>query len=111
MRFVTRLNGGGQLSDRAFRLLRHVFPTKVEGELVFDCTDPSITGSVLAVLGMTIPLHRNCIRVMPLFENRNVLYGNVNLKGRVYGIMLVKTAIELYFDKNIKYVIRRWKHK
>ena len=91
--------------------MRHVFPTKVEGELVFDCTDPSITGSVLAVLGMTIPLHRNCIRVMPLFENRNVLYGNVNLKGRVYGIMLVKTAIELYFDKNIKYVIRRWKHK
>ena len=48
---------------------------------------------------------------MPLFENRNVLYGNVNLKGRVYGIMLVKTAIELCFDKNIKYVIRRWKHK
>ena len=99
------------VKTRAFRLLRHVFPTKVEGELVFDCTDPSITGSVLAVLGMTIPLHRNCIRVMPLFENRNVLYGNVNLKGRVYGIMLVKTAIELYFDKNIKYVIRRWKHK
>ena len=99
------------VKTRAFRLLRHVFPTKVEGELVFDCTDPSITGSVLAVLGMTIPLHRNCIRVMPLFENRNVLYGNVNLKVRVYGIMLVKTAIELYFDKNIKYVIRRWKHK
>ncbi len=99
------------VKNKAFRLLRHVFPTKVEGELVFDCTDPSIIGSVLAVLGMTIPLHRNCIRVTPLFENRNVLYGNAKLKGRVYGVMLVKTALELYFDKNIKYVIRRWKHK
>lgn len=99
------------VKNKVFRLLRHVFPTRVEGELVFDCTDPSITGSVLAVLGMTIPLHRNCIRVTPLFENRNVLYGNAKLKGRVYGVMLVKTAIELYFDKNIKYVIRRWKHK
>ena len=96
---------------KAFRLIRHVFPTKTEGEILFDCTDPSITGSVLAVLGMTIPLHRNCIRVTPLFENRNVFYGTVKLKGRVYGVMLVKTAIELYFDKNIKYVIRRWKHK
>lgn len=99
------------VKNKAFRLLRHVFPTRVEGELVFDCTDPSITGSVLAVLGMTIPFHRNCIRVTPLFENRNVLYGNAKLKGRVYGVMLVKTALELYFDKNIKYVIRRWKHK
>lgn len=96
---------------KAFRLIRHIFPTKTEGEISFDCTDPSITGSVLAILGMTIPLHRNCIRVTPLFENRNVLYGTVKLKGRVYGVMLVKTALELYFDKNIKYVIRRWKHK
>lgn len=99
------------VKDKAFRLLRHIFPTKINGELTFDCTDPSITGTVLAVLGMTIPLHRNCIRVTPLFENRNVLCGNIKLKGRIYGIMLVKTAIELYFDKNIKYVIRRWKHK
>lgn len=96
---------------KAFRLVRHVFPTKIEGELAFDCTDPSVTGSILAVLGMTIPFHRNCIRVTPLFENRNVLYGHVRFRGRVYGVMLVKTALELYFDKNIKYVIRRWKHK
>ena len=96
---------------KVFRLLRHVFPTRIEGELAFDCTDPSVTGSILAILGMTIPLHRNCIRVTPLFENRNVLYGYARFRGRVYGVMLVKTALELYFDKNIKYVIRRWKHK
>ena len=99
------------VKDKAFQLLRHIFPTKINGELTFDCTDPSITGTVLAVLGMTIPLHRNCIRVTPLFENRNILYGNAKIKGRVYGVMLIKTAIDLYFDKNIKYVIRRWKHK
>lgn len=99
------------VKSRAFRLLRHVFPTKIEGRVLFDCTDPSITGAVLAFLGMTIPLHRNCIQVTPLFENRNVLYGNARLKGRIYGFMLARTALELYFDKNTKYVIRRWKHK
>ena len=99
------------IKDRLFRLLRHVFPTRIQGRLIFGSTDPSVTGAVLAVLGMTIPLHKNCITVTPLFEDRNVLRGNVQLKGRIYGIVLLKTAVELYFNKNIKYVIRRWKHK
>ena len=74
-------------------------------------TDPSVTGSVLAVLGMTIPLHKNCISVTPVFEDKNILEGNISMKGRIYGVFLIKTALELYFNKNIKYVIRRWKHK
>ena len=40
-----------------------------------------------------------------------ILQGHMELKGRIYGIMLVRTAIQLYFNQNIKYVIRRWKHK
>ncbi len=96
---------------RFFRLLHHVFPTRIQGKLTFGSTDPSVTGAVLAVLGMTIPLHKNCIAVTPLFEDRNVIRGNVQVKGRIYGVVLVKTALELYFNKNIKYIIRRWKHK
>lgn len=46
-----------------------------------------------------------------LFEEMNQLTGNVFLKGRIYGIVLIKAAIEIYFNKNIKYVINRWKHK
>lgn len=99
------------VKDRLFRLLRHVFPTRIQGRLTFGSTDPSVTGTVLAILGMTMPLHKNCINVTPLFEDRNVLLGNVQLKGRIYGVVLLKTALELYFNKNIKYVIRRWKHK
>ena len=46
-----------------------------------------------------------------LFDGENQLTGNVFLKGRIYGIVLIKAAIEIYFNKNIKYVINRWKHK
>ena len=91
-------------------LLRHIFPRKLAGEVRFDSEDPAITGTVLAVLGMTIPLHKNCIQVTPLFENENYLAGNVWLKGRFYGIVVIKTALEIYFNKNVKYVIRRWRH-
>ena len=92
-------------------LLHHVLPTKLEGDVTFGCDDPAITGTVLAVLGMTFPFHKNRIHVNPLFDGENQLTGNVFLKGRIYGIVLIKAAIEIYFNKNIKYVINRWKHK
>ncbi|MEE0368446.1 MAG: DUF2953 domain-containing protein [Blautia sp.] len=93
------------------KLVRHVLPTRITGKITFGCEDPSITGTVLAVLGMTIPFHKNAIAVTPFFDSENVLEGEVMLKGRIYGIMLLKTAAELYFNKHIKYVIHRWRHK
>ena len=74
------------IKDRFFRLLRHVFPTRIQGTLTFGSSDPSVTGAVLAILGMTIPLHKNCIAVTPLFEDRNVILGNIQIKGRIYAV-------------------------
>ena len=90
-------------------LIRHVLPTKMDGEITFSTEDPSITGAILAVLGMTIPFHKNCVRVRPLFSGENYCQGNVRIKGRIYGIVFVRAAVSIYFNKNIKYVIRRWK--
>lgn len=92
-------------------LIRHVLPTKVTGSLTIGSEDPALTGAALAVLGMSFPLHKNRIAVTPVFEGENVLEGQVALKGRIYGWVFVKTAIEIYFNKNVKYVIYRWKHK
>ncbi len=95
----------------AKKLVRHVLPTRITGRLIFGCEDPSVTGTVLAFLGMTIPFHKNAVAVTPLFDSGNILEGEVVLRGRIYGVILLKTAAELYFNKNIKYVIRRWRHK
>lgn len=92
-------------------LVHHALPTRVWGEVAFGCEDPAITGTVLAVLGMTIPFHKNKVKVTPLFEEENQLTGKVSLKGRIYGIVLVKAVLEIYLNKNIKYAIRQWKHK
>ena len=90
-------------------LIRHVLPIRMDGEITFSTEDPSITGAILAVLGMTIPFHKNCVRVRPLFSGENYCQGNVRIKGRIYGIVFVRAAVSIYFNKNIKYVIRRWK--
>lgn len=94
-----------------WKLIRHIFPTRIWGNLTFGSEDPATTGTVLAILGITMPFHKNCIEVNPVFDGTNRIEGNVQLKGRVYGIVLVKTAIEIYFNKNVKYIISRWKHK
>lgn len=94
------------------KLIRHILPIKVEGNVTFGFEDPSITGKIVALLGMTIPFHKNCIQIMPLFQtDRNILEGTIKMKGRIYGVVLVKTAAEIYFNKNVKYMINRWKHK
>lgn len=92
-------------------LIRHVLPTKIDGHVTFGCEDPAVTGTALAVLGMTFPFHKNKVQVTPLFDGENQLTGDIAMKGRIYGIMFVKAAIEIYFNKNIKYVMNRWKHK
>lgn len=99
------------LWKNAKKLIYHVLPTRITGKITFGNEDPAVTGMVLAVLGMSIPFHKNKIEVAPLFDDENVLEGEIMLKGRIYGIVVLKTAAELYFNKNIKYVIHRWRHK
>lgn len=97
--------------DRSKKLLHHIFPKKIRGQVTFGSEDPSITGTALAVLGMTMPFHKNRVEIVPVFDNQNILEGNIKIKGRIYGFVPVKILAELYFNKNIKYIIRRWKHK
>lgn len=101
----------GLLRSRLGGLLRHLFPTRLWGEVTFGFEDPSLTGKALAVLGVTIPFHRNRIRVHPLFDCENHFEGEILARGRIYGCYLLWTAVVIYFDKNIKYAINRWKHK
>ena len=90
-------------------LLKHIFPTRIEGQVTFSFEDPALTGTALAVLGMTIPFHKNCVQINPRFDGENYLQGNIRAKGRIYGFVVVRAALIIYFDKNIKYVIKRWK--
>ncbi len=99
------------VKNQAWKLIKHLLPTKLSGDVIFDSEDPSVTGTVLAVLGITIPIHRNQIQIHPLFEGENRIEGNVSMAGRVYGFVLLEIALILYFDKNIRFVIAWWKQK
>ena len=92
-------------------LIRHILPVKMAGECSFGFKDPSITGRVLMIMGMTIPLHKNSVALYPDFEGENHIEGSLWLKGRIYGIVFLVTVLRILIDKNIRYVYRRFKNK
>jgi hypothetical protein len=65
-------------------------------------------GEVLAVWGMLYPFHMGKIDIRPEFDTA-VIEGNFTAKGHICVVSIIKAACILYFDKNIKLLIRRLK--
>lgn len=98
----------GLVLGKTKRLLRHVFPTKTQGWILFGFEDPSMTGQALAFAGMTCPLHKNKIELRPVFDKK-IFEADIKLRGRIRLFVILKEGLELYFDKNVKYMIKAWK--
>ena len=75
---------------------------------MFGFEDPSVTGQILAVAGMTCPIHKNRIELRPVFDKK-IFETDVKLRGRIRLVVILKEGLELYFDKNVKYMIKAWK--
>lgn len=94
-----------------WKTIKHVFPKKLKGNITFGSEDPSVTGAVLAVLGMTMPLHKNCVEVTPLFDGTNMFQGTISFKGRIYAVVLLLEVLKVIVNKNVRYTIKYWKNK
>ncbi len=100
------LNAKTLLFGEAKKLGLHILPGKVEGEIEFGFEDPSLTGRVLAVAGICYPLYGNSIKITPYFD-REILEGKIKLKGRIRGIVLLKSALKIGFNQEIREI---WKN-
>lgn len=98
------------VKDRLLRILRHVLPRKLKGELRYGFEDPCVTGQVLGAIYMIYPAVQEHLNIYPDFENQ-VLEGRLELKGRIYVSVLLWHALKVYFDKNFKFVFNTLLHK
>lgn len=89
-------------------LWKRVRPKKLRAELHFGFDDPALTGQILAYLSMLYPLLGKDVRLRPDFENR-VCEGKLLIKGKIRLFVLLRALWILYFDKDIKRLIRIWK--
>lgn len=85
------------------KLIKHIIPRKIRGNVTFGFEDPATTGQVLAGICAFYPLYYEQINISPDFT-QTIFVGDLDVKGRIYLWVLVKIGIRVYFDKNIQYI-------
>ncbi len=102
----------GKIFNRLKKTTKKVLPRKLDVNIHFGFGDPAITGSVLAVASMFYALYCGCIHLEPDFESEEIVIdGNIDMKGKIRFIyflgFLIKTAIDIWFDKEIRTFIMK----
>ena len=92
------------------RIWRNIRSTKCKAELMIGTGEPDTTGYILAMHGILYPIIGNDIVIEPDFENQ-VLEGKFFLKGRITIFVLLHAVIKIYFDKNLRYFLKRFKRE
>lgn len=106
-----RTRGAINISKKSLvRLLKHIAPRKVKGEVTFGFEDPCTTGRLLAGICAFYPVYQDHIRLNPAFD-REILEGNIKVSGRIYVFVFVRIAWVLYRNQAIRYVIKTFQHK
>lgn len=90
------------------KLLRHVLPKQIRGSVHFGFDDPALTGQLLAAISLVYPVLPRKLMVIPDFEGQ-VLEADVSARGRIYGIVLLKLAVQTYFQSRVKEIIKQYK--
>lgn len=88
-------------SDELLAVFKSLKPRKFEVSLIVGMDDPAATGEVLAVCGMLYPLIGGHVDVRGDFENRR-LEGQVLVVGKLRAFTFLRTAIKIYFNKDIR---------
>ena len=97
-------------STQIVRLLKGILPKKLEGTLRIGTGDPASTGQVMAVYGILYPLLGDNIAITPDFEEQ-VIEGRLNIKGKITVFCILKTAWIIYFNKDLRRVMKLFKRE
>ena len=92
----------------ALLLLKSILPGKLTADFVIGTGDPASTAQILAVEGILYPLIGNHISITPDFEH-SVMEGNFFVKGKITVYRILLTAIRVYFNRDLRRVIRLFK--
>ena len=93
-----------------FSLIKSILPRRIKGTFLVGTGDPASTAQILAVHGMLYPIIGNHITITPDFENA-VIEGDLLVKGRITVFKALKTAIKVYFNKDVRKVLRLLKRE
>ncbi len=88
------------------RILRHICPKKIWADVRFGTGDPASTGQIFGYFCILYPLlGKQRIMLEPDFEQK-IIQGEGGFRGRITLCRLLVTALILYFNKNIRKLLK-----
>lgn len=90
-------------------LLKKYGPKHMKADVTYGMEDPAATGQVLAVLSVLPFLYYDKVSIMPDFEaERFYIEGSWDIKGRIQVIHLLKAAIQIWRNPDVKHFIKQF---
>lgn len=86
-------------------LYKGVKPDKFKAEVTIGMDDPATTGQILAIYGMLYPFIGQNVQIAGDFE-RTHIEGNIYIRGKIRAFTFLRTAVRVYFNKDIKRLIK-----
>ncbi len=82
-------------------ILKHIAPSKIQGDIEFGLEDPCQTGQALGMVSVLFSIYGKSIRIIPNFEE-SCINGKIFIKGRIRVFTLLVICIKLLLDDNFK---------
>ncbi len=82
-------------------IFKHLKPDRFEAALIVGMDDPAATGEILAVCGILYPMLGPRVNVSGDFVCKR-LEGRVFIRGKLRLFTFVRTAVRIYFNKDIR---------
>ena len=90
-------------------ILKSILPQKIKGKVTYGKEDsPDTVGMVYSLYSVLYSKIGKSFILTPDFE-RDILTGDVIIKGRIFIFVLIFSALRIYFDKNVKKLLKMLK--
>lgn len=96
--------------DSIVRIFRMIKPRKVRIKGTVGMNSPEQTGYICGAVGVLSTFYKKQIKVTPDFE-RFIIEGNALIKGRIYLIVIVVIVVKVFFDKNIRKLLKMFRRE
>ncbi len=100
----------GRVKTRLAKIIKSICPRKLNANLHIGTGAPDTTGYVCAVYGILLPVCGNNINLEPDFDEK-VFEGDFSLKGKITIFTLLRHALAVAFDKQLRIFLKELKRE
>lgn len=94
--------------DTSKKLINHIKPRKISGDVEFGFDNPAITGQVLGIIAIFYSRYYESFKLTPNFEEK-ILKGQIFVKGRIRIFSIAIIIVKLILNKNFQTLFNNYK--